>query len=213
MRYYPINLDVAGRACLVVGGGEVAQRKVETLLAAGAAVLVISPTVTPALAELARQRKIRHDARPYKSGDAVGFRLVLAATDDAAVNRQVAAEARFAGALVNVADDPGSCDFTLPALVVRDELVVTVSTGGRSPALARYVRQELEKIIGPEYGEYLALLAQMRQTAREQLATPQERREFWQQELKAVLALLKEGRRREAKERIQNAINGLGTQS
>lgn len=213
MRYYPVNLDIAGRPCLVVGGGAVAERKVTTLLAAGAFVLVVSPTVTAGLAELARQRRIRHDARPYQTGDAAGFRLVLAATDDPAINRQVAADAHFVGALVNVADEPRECDFTLPALVVRDELVLAVSTSGRSPALAHYVRQELEKIIGPEYGEYLTLLAEMRQAAKEQLATPEARRELWQQELATVLALLKEGRRREAKERIQHAIDGFRTQS
>lgn len=213
MRYYPVNLDIAGRPCLVAGGGAVAERKVAALLAAGAFVLVVSPTVTDGLAELARQRKIRHDARPYQTGDAAGFRLVLAATDDPAVNRQVAADAHFAGALVNVADEPRECDFTLPALVVRDELVLAISTGGCSPALSRYVRQEMEQVIGPEYGEYLRLLAEMRLAAQQQLSTPEARRELWQREIGAVLALLKEGRRREAKERIQHAIDGFGTQS
>jgi precorrin-2 dehydrogenase/sirohydrochlorin ferrochelatase len=129
---YPVNLNLSGRRCLVVGGGTVAERKAEALLAAGAEVTVVSPELTARLASWTEQGKMHHLAREFRSGDAAGYRLVLCATDSAAVNEQAAQEARTSGALVNVADTPALCDFTLPARLQRGSLSIAVSTAARA---------------------------------------------------------------------------------
>jgi precorrin-2 dehydrogenase/sirohydrochlorin ferrochelatase len=214
MACYPVNLRLAGRECLVVGGGAVAERKVAALLAADARVTVLSPALTPRLAALAAGGEILHKPVAYRPGAIGIFFIVICATDDAAVNRQAAAEARAGGALVNVVDAPELCDFTVPARVARGDLVITVSTGGHSPAFARRLRQEIEERYGPEYGAYLALLAKLRAEIRERLATAAERGDFWREALdREVLALLRAGKEREAEEKITNAASRFGTQS
>lgn len=214
MHYYPINLALQGRRCLVVGGGAVAQRKVQTLVAAEAAVFVLSPDLTPCLAEMAAAGRIWHIADHYQPGVVKDYFLVICATDDAVVNRLAAEEARQAGALVNVVDSPEQGDFTVPAQIVRGDLVIAVSTGGKSPALARSLCRELAEQIGPEYGTYLELLANLRQEMKQQLATAERRREFWQAALDAeMLALLRAGRIQEAEERIRYAARSFGTES
>jgi precorrin-2 dehydrogenase/sirohydrochlorin ferrochelatase len=135
---YPVFLDLAGVPVLVVGGGQVALRKLLGLVEAGAAVSVIAPAVVDGIAEVAAVQ-----ARPYATGDLAGFRLVVTATDDPAVNAQVAADARAAGVFVNSADDPENCTFILPAIARRGPITVAVSTGGVSPALASRLRDEI----------------------------------------------------------------------
>lgn len=161
-RYYPVMLDLAGVECLVVGGGRVAERKVEGLLNVGARVTVIAPRATERLAELARQGKVQHERRPFAAGDAAGHRLVIAATDDARLNAEVAGEGRRRGILVNVVDCAPESNFIVPATVRRGELVISVSTGGASPAQARRIRERLEGEFGPEWGPYLGLLEELR---------------------------------------------------
>jgi precorrin-2 dehydrogenase/sirohydrochlorin ferrochelatase len=214
MTYYPVNLRLAGRDCLVVGGGAVAGRKAEALLAAGARVTVLSPELAPPLAALAAAGKVVHRPEPYRPGAIGNFFIVICATDDAAVNSQAAMEARRGGALVNVADDPEAGDFTVPARVARGDLLLTVSTGGKSPALAARLRRELEERYGPEYGEYLALLARLRDEVKENLAGAAARGDFWREALDGeILALLKAGRVREAEEKIIDATGRFGTES
>ncbi len=129
MGYYPMCLDLAGRPCLVVGGGPVAERKVVGLLQAGARLTVVSPRVTPQLDAWAREGRIRLIQRRYESSDLAGQSLAFVATDDGVVNAEVARDARTAGVLINVADDPAHCDFILPAVLRRGEPAVPVSTG------------------------------------------------------------------------------------
>ncbi|MBI2368941.1 MAG: bifunctional precorrin-2 dehydrogenase/sirohydrochlorin ferrochelatase [Deltaproteobacteria bacterium] len=162
MRTFPVNLDLRGRRCVVVGGGPVAQRKVTALLRCGAAVRVISPRLTPRLGRWASAGRIGWTPRPLRRGDLRGATLVFGATDDARTNQRLAAEARRAGILVNVADTPGCCDFFMPAVVRRGELVVGISTGGNSPALARRLREELGRSLGPEYRLLVRLLGRAR---------------------------------------------------
>lgn len=159
---YPIILDLSDWLCLVVGGGEVAERKVAGLLKAGAAVRVVSPTLVAPLAADAAAGRIEHRARFFTPSDLAGVQLVIAATDDREVNAAVAAEARARGALVNVADAPEEGNFWVPAVVRRGELTLTVSTGRASPALARRLRQQLEAEFGPEWGAYVGLLGALR---------------------------------------------------
>lgn len=166
MGYYPAFLELTGRRCLVVGGGPVAERRVDGLLAAGATVTVVSPTLTAALAAVAAAGRITHEPRGYRPGDLSGFDLALAATDAGDVNGDVAAEARRHGVWVNAADDPARCTFILPALVRRGDLTVAVATGGTSPALARAVREELEAHLTAEYATLAELAAEVRRELR-----------------------------------------------
>jgi siroheme synthase, N-terminal domain len=214
MPEYPVNLRLSRRECLVIGGGVVAERKAESLLAAGASVTVLSPSLTPGLAALAAAGVVVHKPDVYRPGGIGEFFLVICATDDGGVNRQAAVEGRRAGALVNVADDPEASDFTVPARVVRGDLLLTVSTNGKSPALSRQLRQEIAERYGPEYGEYLTLLARLRGEVKERLATAAERGDFWRAVLDGeALALLRAGNVQAAEEKIHHAIGRLGTQS
>jgi precorrin-2 dehydrogenase/sirohydrochlorin ferrochelatase len=154
--FYPVLLDLRGVPCLVVGGGAVACRKVAGLHEAGARVTVIAPAVGTVPAGVTVHR------RGYAPGDVAGARLVFAATDDPAVNARVAADARAAGAWVNVADNPDAGDLVLPAVTTRGALRIAVSTGGASPALARRIREALDAAYGAEYGELVQLLWRLR---------------------------------------------------
>ncbi len=163
MKYYPAFLRIAAQRCLVIGGGRVAEQKVASLLNAGGRVTVISPQLTAGLDGLAADGRIEHVARAYRPGDIHGYFIVIAATTDAAVQRQVAAEAAAAtGVLLNVVDRPELCDFIVPSIMERGDLMIATSTSGKSPALARRIRQDLEARFGPEYAQALVLLGRLR---------------------------------------------------
>lgn len=157
-RYFAAFLDLRGRPALVVGGGAVAARKVETLRQSGARVTVVSPELHPDLAALARQQAIIWEPRGYRPGDCHGMALVIAATDGAGTNSQVAREAQSNGIWVNVVDCPQESSFIVPAVVHRGSLSLAVSTGGASPALAARLRRRLEEQFGPEWEGYLEFL-------------------------------------------------------
>ena len=142
---YPIFLDLSGRRCVVVGGGEVASRKARKLLQARARVVVISPEIRAELERTAAEIK----RRPYREGDLAGAQLAFAATNSREVNAAVAREAKGRGVPVNVADEPSEGDFAVPSTLRRGRLQVAVSTGGASPTLARRIREELEEAFGP----------------------------------------------------------------
>lgn len=163
MRYYPIFLDIRDRNCLVIGGGEVAERKVNSLLSAGARVTVISPEVTDNLDRMEKDGKIRVIKRPYRKGDLKGAFLAYAATDDEDINRMVYAEAEKEGILLNVVDDPEKCGFIVPSVVERGALSIAISTGGASPAFAKRLRMEMEERYGDEYAVFLEIMAAIRQ--------------------------------------------------
>jgi precorrin-2 dehydrogenase / sirohydrochlorin ferrochelatase len=162
LKYYPIFLDIRGKICVIVGGGEVATRKAERLLDCGAKVFIISPKLSPALAALKEKSLICHIAAAY-SGDLIqGAALVIGATDDEKTNAQISLDARSKRIPVNIVDDPQKCDFILPALVQRGDLAITIGTGGKSPALARHLREELEAKYGEEYKIFLNILGNLR---------------------------------------------------
>jgi precorrin-2 dehydrogenase/sirohydrochlorin ferrochelatase len=162
MKTYPIFAVIEDKPCLVVGGGAVAERKVQDLLVSGAKVTVVSPHLTPRLAALASQGDIVHLSEDFTESQVQGMALVMAATDDPEVNARVSAAAQDRSVWVNVADDPEHCTFIVPAQVRRGHLTLAISTGGASPALARLVREELQQHFGPEYGPYLDLLHRVR---------------------------------------------------
>ena len=177
---YPIVLTGLHKVrCVVVGGGPVAERKVEALLDCAAQVAVISPTLTDQLRAWAEARRLRYIDRPFRPDDLRDTALVIAATDDPAVNAEVAQEAHRAGLLVNVVDDPDAGNFNTVATVRRGDLTLAVSTGGASPAVAALIRRRLEASFGPEYGELLALLGGLRRDVARRLP-PHVRRRVWQ---------------------------------
>jgi precorrin-2 dehydrogenase/sirohydrochlorin ferrochelatase len=209
MAYYPIALRLEGRACVVIGGGEVAARKLDTLLAAGARVTVVAPELNERLVALADTHEIVHHARAYRSGDLSGAFLAIAATDDPTVQRAIAAEADQAHVLLNVVDVPALCTFIVPAVVQRGSVTVAVSTGGASPALARKLRETLSLHtlhIGDEYAVFADLLARLRA----RLAPNAKRREVFEQLIDSpALSLLRE-RRFEDVDRLLGDIVGDG---
>jgi precorrin-2 dehydrogenase/sirohydrochlorin ferrochelatase len=157
---FPVNLRLAGERVLVVGGGRVAAQKVRALLEAGARVTVVAPEVEPELNGLGG---VTVHTRPYERGEVAGYRLVVAATGETDVNQAVYDDGEAVGVWVNSADDPERCSVTLPARIRRGDLLVTVSTGGRSPAMASWLREELAGQIGPEHEVLLELLAEERE--------------------------------------------------
>jgi siroheme synthase-like protein len=171
MSYFPILLEMAGRRCLVIGGGAVAERKIANLLEVGAEVTVISAEVTETIAQWAKKDAIRLNARRYRSGDLTDYELAFAATDESTVNAQVFQDGRREGVWVNSADDPTNCDFILPSVLRRGDLTVAVSSGGHSPALARTIREELEKYFTQEYEQLARLAAEARNELRKQSLT------------------------------------------
>lgn len=212
--YYPVNLQIHHQSCVIVGGGSIAERKAISLLAAGAAVTILSPHITQRLVDLAEKKEITHIARPYQSGDVENFFIVICATDNGSINKLVAEEGMKSGALVNVVDAPELGNFTVPSQIAHGDLLLTVSTGGKSPAFARRLREELAERYGPEYGIYLDLLAKARVLMKRTLPTAKDRENFWRQAIdQDVIVLLKEGKIKEAEAKIYNAIGCTGTQS
>lgn len=163
MTLYPLNLQINGRLAVVVGGGVVALRKVKGLLAAQARIRLICPQLEGELLEIAEAERLDWLPRPYAEGDLQGAFLVFAATNDRQVQARIAREALRQGVLLNSADDPAGSDFHVPAHFRRGHLLVTISTGGGSPALAKIIREKLEREIGPSYGAVVDLLARIRQ--------------------------------------------------
>jgi precorrin-2 dehydrogenase / sirohydrochlorin ferrochelatase len=190
LRYYPIFLNLQGKRCLVVGGGEVASRKVQGLLEAGAVVVVVSPALTEPLLALAQQGAIQHDARPFQDNDVAGCALVIGATNQPAVNDAVCRAARQRGVWVNIVDTPAACDFIAPAIVRRGALQIAISTGGNSPTLAQRIRAQLEQTYGPEYAELLAWLGQERERIRRQVVDPAARKAHYAQLVDDILERL-----------------------
>ncbi len=162
MNYYPVFLNLNGKKAVVVGGGKVAQRKVISLLDAGADVTVISPSLTSELRKALVGGKIRHIPRFYRKNDLKGAFLVIAATDSAETNRKVS---KGAPALVNVVDVPAECNFITPSVVRRGQLLIAISTGGASPAFSRALRKDLQMRYGPEFSGYLKFVKQIRAKA------------------------------------------------
>jgi precorrin-2 dehydrogenase/sirohydrochlorin ferrochelatase len=211
---YPVNLQVNNRPCVVVGGGSVAERKVLALLAAGACVTVISPQVTQGLAEMIEEKRLLHIARSYIEGDLAGFFIVICATNNSTVNKMAAEEASQADALVNVADAPDLGNFSVPSKIAHGDLLITISTGGKSPALARRLGAELAEQYGPEYGIYLDLVAEARTKVKESMNSSKAREAFWRQTIdQEVINLLKEGKVKEAEAKINSAIGCFGAES
>jgi uroporphyrin-III C-methyltransferase/precorrin-2 dehydrogenase/sirohydrochlorin ferrochelatase len=207
MDYLPIFLDIREQPCLVVGGGAVAARKAAQLLRAGARVTVHAPALSAAFeADLDRSRVVHRAAR-FTEEDLSHHALVIAATDDAEVNRAVAAAAKARRVPVNVVDQPMLCSFIMPSIIDRSPVIVAVSSGGASPVLARLLRARLETLIPAGYGHLAALAAEFRDRIKARLA-PAERRRFWERVLQGPIAeLVFSGRQSEARQALGASLD------
>ncbi|HEX6569850.1 MAG TPA: bifunctional precorrin-2 dehydrogenase/sirohydrochlorin ferrochelatase [Acidimicrobiales bacterium] len=203
---YPVNLIVAGRSCLVVGGGRVAVAKVQGLVEAGARVTVVAPEVDTRIAALADAGRLVVERRRYRRGDVRGHRFAIAATGDPAVNQRVYDDGEAAGVFVNSADDPERCSATLPARVRQGRLTVTVSTGGHSPAVAAWLRQRLADELGPEYDQLIGLLSEARKEVQARGVSTEKL--DWRRALDSgILDLVRAGRLEDAKERLRACLS------
>jgi len=162
MKYYPVFLNLEGKTAVVVGGGRVAQRKIETLLRYGALISLISSRLTDKLNELVEIGSVRYLGTDFQDKHLDEAFLVIAATDDKELNRHISKMARRRRLLVNVVDQPPDCNFILPSIVERGHLLIAISTAGRSPTLAKKIRKELESRFGSEYATFLLLMGQLR---------------------------------------------------
>ena len=205
MGYYPIFVELQDRRCLVIGGGPEALRKVRGLRAAAADVTVISPKLTSELRRMLAAGEIDWLEREYQEGDVEGYEVVMVATDDGAVNAEVAAEGRRRRVWVNAADDPANCDFILPAVIRSGAITVAASTGGTSPALARRLREELEAYLTEEMPALADLLGEVRGELRGRGIVPDA--EVWQAAIDEELrVLLAQRKHRQAKTRLLRAL-------
>jgi precorrin-2 dehydrogenase/sirohydrochlorin ferrochelatase len=175
--FYPMHINIEGRKCLVVGGGNTAERKVATLVRYGGKVVVVSPEATPRLRSYAQKRKILWHKRRFKLTDLRGAFLVFSATDSKTLNRKIGQEAKKRTILVNVLDTPEDCDFISPSLVERGQLTISISTAGLAPLLSKHIRKDLEHYFGREYRRYTLLVAQVRSAlVRDKTLTAQEKK-------------------------------------
>ena len=198
MGCYPIFLEMAGRSCVVIGGGAVAERKVAALLEVGASVTIVSPSLSAPLETLAKAGKVRHVGRDYAPGDLAGHQFAFIGAGDGEVNAAAAREGRERGVWINAADDPARCDFILPAVIRRGQLVVAVATGGTSPALTRAIREELETYFTEEYATLADIVAEVRRELRQHAPAPDGA--AWRKALDADFRrLVADGKREKAK--------------
>ncbi len=207
MDYLPIFMDVRGRACLGVGGGAVALRKVELLLRAGAQLRVVAPRVCAPLRALARSERFEVRRRAYAARDMSGVELVVAATDQLRVNARIAADARARSVLVNVVDEPALCTFIMPAIIDRSPVLVAVSTAGASPSLARLTRARVEAALPAQLGRLAAFAAHHREDVRQRVTDLNARRLLWDRVLDGEIAeLVLAGREAEAETALEAAL-------
>jgi precorrin-2 dehydrogenase/sirohydrochlorin ferrochelatase len=190
MRYYPVHLDIQNRNVLVVGGGSVGTRKVKTLLDCSARVTVVSPEVSRKLRELAASGDIKLAERSYQSEDLNGVFVVIGATDDERLNQQISSDADRLNTLCNIADRPEVCNFILPSIVQRDDLVITISTSGQSPALAKKLRKALENQFGEEYGTLLQLMGAIRKKLLQQAHKPEAHKPLFERLINSDLIVM-----------------------
>lgn len=210
MRYFPVFLDLKEKSCVVIGGGRVAERKIQNLRKAGAAVTVVSPRLIEGLKRLKQANRIRHLPRSYRRGDLKDAYLAIAATDDRSANERVFREATALRIPVNVVDDPLHCSFIVPAVVSRGDILLAISTGGQSPALAKALRKKLQKEIGPEYTALLKMIGAIRKKIIPRGWGQKKNREIYQRLFKEDVIEMVRQRDLAALNRLFKKLLGLG---
>ena len=209
--YYPIYIDIEDRSVVIIGGGNVCARKAETMMKYGARVTVVSPEFTDEIEQWAREEKLALKRKHYDEADVDGANMVIASTDNQTVNEKIAAECRRRRIPVNVVDVTPLCEFIVPAIIETGSVQIAVSTGGKSPALARTLKEDLQRMIGPEYAEVNDVLGTLREGAKAVLPTDHDRKRFFDGIIaRGILDMLREGRRAEAYENIRQACEEAG---
>ncbi len=207
-KYYPINLVLKNKQCVVIGAGTVAERKVKRLLEYGARICVISPEITPGLKFLAQKKKIILKCRKVSLNDLKGAYLVIAATTDRKTNALVSKYCQKKNILINVVDFPKDCNFILPSVVRRGALTISISTDGVSPALARKIREDLEKNFGAEYTKLLRLLKGIRPLAIKKIKSMSARKAFFQKAFQPkLISLLKQNKEKQARQMLERILD------
>jgi precorrin-2 dehydrogenase/sirohydrochlorin ferrochelatase len=211
--YYPIYIDIEDRSVLIVGGGTVCARKAETMMRYGARVTIVSPEITDEIAAWEKSGALTVQRKMYAESDLEGASMVIASTDDQCVNARVARDCRRRRIPVNVVDVTHLCEFIVPAIIEKGSIQIAVSTGGKSPAIARTLREDLQRTIGPEYTEVTDLLGTLRKSAKSVLPTDIDRKRFFDGIIAAgILDQLRQGRRREAFEAVARACEANGVE-
>ena len=210
MDFLPVFLNLKKRPCAVIGGGDVAARKASLLLNAGAQVTVHAPALGEGLQRWAAEGKVRHVAQEFRPEALAGCTLVIAATDDAQVNRQVSDAAKARGIPVNVVDQPSLCTFIMPSIIDRSPVIVAVSTGGASPVLARLIRARLETLIPAGYGRLARLVSAFRDKVKQRFTQSSRRRQFWEEVLQGPVAeLVYSGQEDAAEKALQQRVDAV----
>ena len=193
MAYFPFFLELRNLPCLAIGGGQVAFAKVKSLLSCGAKVTVVSPQLVTGLKGLTRQKQIRWRRGRFRSSDLNGVQVVVAATDDQAVNELASRLAKRKGVLINVVDQPALCSFIFPSVVRRGKLVIAISTGGVSPGLSKWIRKDLQRRYGPELGDLLKKMARVRDRIKRKIPSYNRRKKLLEKALAAYFQVVREG--------------------
>lgn len=207
VKYYPVNLNLEGKKCVVVGAGSIAERKVRRLIECGARVEVVAPVATERLEKLARAGKITLKKNHINLMDINDSFLVVSATGDRKINNLVSCYCQESRILVNVVDSPAECNFTLPSIVKRGDLLISISTSGVSPALAKKIRKDLEKIFGKEYAIFLSLMKRLRPKVIAKIKNLNIRKKFFEKAVNSnIIQLFKAGKERQAKAKLEQML-------
>ncbi len=207
MKYYPVNLDIKSRNCLVIGGGPVGTRKVKTLIKCGALVTVVSLEFEKELEALAKTESVTLKNRTYHSSDMKNVFLVIGATSNRELNRQINADANRLNILCNIADVPEVCNFILPAIVKRGDLMIAISTSGNSPAFAKKIRKDLEKQFGHEYAEFLKLMGAIRKKLLSEAHEPEAHKHLFEKLIdNNLVKLIKDQKKDKINRLLQNTL-------
>lgn len=205
--YYPVYIEMGDQPCIVIGGGKIAEGKVDGLLAVKANVTIISPTLTLHLHELADQYHVTYIPRTYQSGDLTGAFLVICATDQQEINHQVWQEATANHQLVNVVDDTPRCNFIAPSILRKGDLTIAISTSGKAPALAVRLKERLQRELGPEYERFLALAGELREPLVHHIPDFETRKALWYELVDSeILDALADGDEAKARKIISRVV-------
>lgn len=206
--YYTVCLNMKGRKCVVVGGGDVARRKAAALSDCGAKLTVISPKLDPILEYMAFQKEIEWVQRDFEDSDLDGAFLAVAATDNRDVNQRIGQLCHERGILTNIVDNPEESDFINPTVIEKGPLNIAISTSGLSPTLAASIRQELEMVYGDEYGSFLEMMARIRPQVIEEFPNPQQRAKIMERMVSSrALSMLRNGMAEEAQKELQKILD------
>jgi precorrin-2 dehydrogenase/sirohydrochlorin ferrochelatase len=205
--YYPVYIEMRDQLCIVIGGGKIAEGKVEGLLTVKAKITVISPDLTPHLHDLVDQKQITYLARTYQPGDLTGALMVICATDQPEINHQVWQEAIANHQLVNVVDDTPRCNFIAPSILRKGDLTIAISTSGKAPALAVRLKERLQRELGPEYERFLELAGELREPLARHIPDFETRKALWYELVDSeILDALADGEEAKAREIISRVV-------